>query len=226
MKNCGLHALRLVAPRDNWPNPRAWATASGAEKILEEAKFYSDTPAALAGLTCVYATTARQRDMIKDVYNARQAAEHLAKSPDAHKTGLMFGGERSGLDNHDVALADYLITIPLNAAFSSLNLAQAVLLVAYEYFQTQIERADPSALTNTVTATHRQAPKEELLHFFDRLHHMLEETGFYHITEKKSIMQRNLQNIFHRGQLTSREIQTLQGVITSLSRKNSDHGTS
>ena len=141
MLNCGLDDLRLVRPRDGWPSDKAIAAASGADKVLEKARLYPSVPAAISGLVHVYAATARDRGMVRREVTPRHAAAEMRAWLDAGETcGVLFGPERTGLVNDDVALADTVLTVPLNPAFSSLNLAQAVLLIGYEWFTSGTER--------------------------------------------------------------------------------------
>lgn len=216
MLNCGLTELRLVAPRDGWPNEKAVAAASGAAMVLDGARLFDTAADAVADLNIVYATTARRRDMLKTVLTPRRAAAEMrsAAGPGA-RAGIVFGPERKGLHNDDVTLADKIIEVPLNPAFSSLNLAQAVLIVAYEW--RMAGDATPAAfLPHGHT---RPASKQELLHLFEHLERELDEVGFLHPPEKRPSMVRNLRNIFQRAELREQEVRTLRGVIADLSNK-------
>jgi len=217
MLNCGLTDLRLVAPRDGWPNEQAFKTASGADWVLERAKLFATTAEAIADLGHVYATTARARDMTKDVFTPRGAAaemhEFLAQDV---ACGVLFGREAVGLHNDDVALADSLLMVPLNPAFSSLNLAQAVLLLGYEWFQVSMDRPDSVAEVRLDT---RRANKAELLGLFEHLERELDDCGFLGLANKRPIMVRNLRNMFGRAQFTEQEVRTLRGVISGLVKK-------
>ena len=189
MANCGLTDLRLVAPRDGWPNPKAEAAASGATVILEDARIYPDCAAAIADLQFLYATSTRPRGLIKPVAEPRDAAARLrGLERDGVATGILFGPERSGLANDDLALADAVVTVPLNPGFSSLNLAQAVLILGYEWFQTGREAHPPRTVRNGA----RLAPKAEFLNFMRRLEAQLDETGFLRPPEKRAGMINNL----------------------------------
>src|SRR5262245_34500598 len=162
MLNCGLSDLRLVRPRDGWPNPKAVANASGADTVLEAARLYDSAEAAVADLKRVYATTARHRGMIKRVVTPRRGAAEMRKAlARAEGVGIRFGPERTGLLNDDIALADAVVSVPLNPGFASLNLAQAVLLVGYEWFQA----GDKAPASELVTNETRPATKAELLNF-------------------------------------------------------------
>lgn len=213
MLNCGLTELRLVAPRDGWPNPDAEASAAGATEVLENAKVFPTTADAVADLQRVYATTARTRDMTNIVETPRQAAGGMKTAvASGQSVGVQFGPERAGLKNDDIALADTVIEVPLNPAFSSLNLAQAVLLIGYEWFQA----SDTSPAREMITAGNRVATKGELVNFFVRLEKSLEESGFLHPPEKTPIMVRNIRNMFQRADLTEQEVNTLHGIISAL----------
>lgn len=214
MLNCGLTELRLVAPRDGWPNEKALANASGAVEVIEGARLFDSTEAAIADLTRVYATTARPRDMVKVVETPRfAAAEIRARLGAGERVGILFGPERTGLVNDDIALADALIAVPLNPAFSSLNLGQAVLLVGYEWFQS----ADATPARQLVVNATRPAEKSELLNFFAHLERELDESGFLRNIDKRPSMVRNIRSLFDRAELTEQEIQTLHGIVKELS---------
>jgi len=214
MLNCGLEELRLVRPRDGWPNPKALANASGADTVIEGARLFGSTEEAVADLNRIYATTARPRDMVKVVETPRFAASEIrARLAGGERVGILFGPERTGLVNDDVALADALICVPLNPAFSSLNLGQAVLLVGYEWFQS----ADETPSRQLVTNATRPAVKEELLNFFAHLERELDESGFLRNVEKRPSMVRNIRSMFDRAELTEQEIQTLHGIVKELS---------
>src|SRR5438128_8844156 len=160
MANFGLSRLRLVKPRDGWPNPRAWVAASGADRILDQAVLHDTVEAAIADLTFVLATTARAHDQAKPVIGPEAAARELAPRVAAGEpVGILFGRERYGLENHEIALADRILTLPVNPAFASLNLAQAVVIVAYEWFKLASGGALPFAMPQKSEA----APREQLL---------------------------------------------------------------
>ncbi len=214
MLNCGLTDLRLVRPRHRWPNPKAEAAASGATEVVEGARLFATAAEAVADLTHVYATTARPRDMVKRVVTPRQAAAEMrAAAGRGEPCGVLFGPERTGLANDDVVLAEAIVTVPLNPRFSSLNLAQAVLAVAYEWFQAA-EPAPPSVLPQ---AGSRPATSAELLNFFEHLEQELDAAQFLWPPEKRPNMVRNLRNLFRRAQPTEQEVRTLHGVVTALS---------
>lgn len=219
MLNCGLTELRLVRPRDGWPNEAAVSAASGADAILAEARLFNTTAEAVADLQRVLATTARLRDMEKPLLTPRAAAAELRAAQGAGTAaGVLFGPERAGLVNDDVALADAAISVPLNPAFSSLNLAQSVLLIGYEWYQAGVE-ALPERLARAGTVP---AGKAELLNFFERLEQALDETGFLRPVEKRPAMVRNIRNLFARAELTEQEVQTLHGIVSALRKGGRD----
>ena len=212
MANFGLRELRLVAPRDGWPNDKARASASGADWVIDDARVFDTTAEAVADLGLVLATTARPREMAKPVLNPEAAATRLAARVDAGETaGILFGGERSGLDNDDVAQADAIITFPTAPEFASLNLAQSVLLLGYEWFRTRGEhggrpRAAPPPL----------AAKADQQRLFEHLESELDAAGFLFPPEKRPVMVRNLRTIFQKAELTDQEVRSLRGVIRAL----------
>lgn len=214
MLNCGLCHMRVVAPRDGWPNERAVATASGAFDYMPPVGIYETTAAAVADCEVIYATTARSRDLVKPVMTPRFAAEHMRDHVKASsKIAILFGPERAGLSNDDIDYAHNLITIPLNPAFSSLNLAQAVLLLAYEWSMTAEKNGDDYALP---TGKSHPAKAGEFDLFFKRLDDALVMAEFYRTPELKETTTRNLRAFLQRGQPTSQEINTLHGVLTAL----------
>jgi tRNA/rRNA methyltransferase len=213
MMNCALTDLRLVAPRENWLSERAVAAASGAEKILEAAQRFETTEDAIADLQKVYATTGRNRFMVKPVVTPKQAALEIRNHHSTGiKTAVMFGPERTGLENDDVALADTVITVPLNPEHFSLNLAQCVLLIGYEWFQAG-DPAEPVSMTKGATPP---ASKEDLIGFFRHLEDELDACGFFRVAEKRPGMVRNIRNLFERADLTQQEIRTLHGIVHEL----------
>jgi tRNA/rRNA methyltransferase len=213
MLNCGLTELRLVRPRDGWPNEKAQANASGADLVLDNATLHANTADAVADLHVVYATTVRTRDMIQEFVTPRVAAEQLRAHHGAgHKVGVMFGPERTGLFNDDLTLAEKLITVPLNPAFSSLNLAQAVLLIGYEWFQT----GDLPPERFLHTGQTRPATKAELVNFFEHIEDQLEHSGFFTSPAKRPSILRTIRNAFERMQMTEQEVRTFHGILASL----------
>ncbi len=214
MLNCGLTELRLVNPRESWPNDKARAAASGADVVINGARLFATTAGAVADLERVCATTARDRAMTKRVLTPRAAATELRSFLAAGgRGGLLFGPEAKGLHNDDVALADTIVHVPLNPGFSSLNLAMAVLLIAYEWW-TAGEPA-PDAV-QTMPKETRPATKDELIGLFEHLEQELDACGFLRLPGKRPIMVRNLRNLFGRADLTLQEVRTLRGVIACL----------
>ncbi len=216
MLNFGLAELRLVRPRPDWQLDRALKASAGAEALIENRREFETTKEAICDLTYVVATTARLRDMVKPVYTPQAAIAEIRKIERAPngRAGILFGPERSGLDNNDISLADALCRVPLNPAFSSLNLAQAVLLIAYEYFQSK----DETAAQRLPMADTRPARRDELTHMFAHFEAALDASGFLEPPEKKPAMIRNLRNMFHRAALTEQDIRTFRGVINALLR--------
>jgi len=212
MFNCGLTDLRLVAPRDGWPNDKAVAAASGADAVLERVRLYRRAEDAIADLRHVYVTTTRDRYMVKRVMTPRAAAAEMrAAMSGGSACGILFGPERTGLVNDAIALGDRVIRVPLNPAFASLNLAQAVLLIGYEWFQA----GDGTAASELVAGRSRPATKEELHRFFDHFEEALERSGFLRTADKRPGMIRNLRNLFQRAECTEQELRTLHGIITA-----------
>jgi tRNA/rRNA methyltransferase len=213
MANFGLAELRLVKPQQKWPNPKAKMMASGADRILEQAVLHETLREAIADCTLVLATTARAHDQAKPVVDAAAAAQMAAPRVAAgERVALLFGRERSGLENEEVGLADAVVTLPVNPAFASLNLAQAVVIVAYEWFKLAGENALPFAMPQKSAP----APKQQLHAFFDSVERELERVEFFRPPEKRETMTINLRNIFHRMQPTQQDIQTLHGVIMAI----------
>lgn len=215
MLNGGLTEMRLVRPRDGWPNEAAWAAASGADRVLDEAKLYASVAEAIADLNHVYATTARSRAQAKPIVTARQAGAELRDLiADNRRCGVLFGPERAGLENDEVAAADTVLTVPLNPDFTSLNLAQAVLLLAYEWYQAG-DRTPGRYLGGGADVP---APKADFENFMERLLANVERGGF--MTEKnlRHTVTRNLRNLFQRAAPTQQELRTLHGVVKALTK--------
>ncbi|HEY4265537.1 MAG TPA: RNA methyltransferase [Micropepsaceae bacterium] len=215
MANFGLSDLRLVKPRDGWPNEKAQAMAVGAAGLIAAAQVYDSVPAAIGSLRLVYASTARDRAMAKPVLTPAEAARRLREAALAGiPTGLLFGNERAGLSNDEVALADCVITIPTDPSFSSINLGQAVLLMAYEWFRS----ADATPTEQIDHGAALPAPRAELFRLFEHLEGELEKSGFLFPPGNRPGMIRNLRSILHRAQLTDQEVRTLRGVIVALTK--------
>ncbi len=213
MANFGLSRLRLVKPRQGWPNDKARMMASGATCILEEAALHDTLEAAIADCNFVFATTARAHDQAKPVVGPAEAAALMAPRIGAGETvAVVFGRERNGLENDEVALADRILTLPVNPAFASLTLGQAVVIVAYEWFRLASSGALPFAMPQKSAP----APKQQLLAFFASLERELEKVEFFRPPDKRETMQINLRNIFSRMQPTQQDIQTLHGVVMAI----------
>jgi len=213
MANGGLFHLRLVAPRDGWPQPAAWRNASGAQKLLEALTLHESVADAVADLHHVFATCPRPRHIVKPVLTARGAAAELrAICLRDLRCGLLFGPERAGLDNDDMAQADALIRYPMNPAFTSLNLAQAVMVMAYEWWQA-VDDTPPRALMTNESPV---AVKSSLENFLTHLVDQLDACGFLRNEAKRPGMVRNLRHLFQRGEVTEQELRTLHGVVTEL----------
>ncbi|MCT8999470.1 RNA methyltransferase [Chelativorans intermedius] len=214
MANFGLAELRLVNPRDGWPNEKARAAASRADHVIEAAKVYDSLAGAIADLNFVQATTARPRDNFKPVRGPVEAAEDLRmRHRHGQRTGILFGRERWGLTNEEVGMADEIITYPVNPAFASLNLAQAVLLMAYEWMKTAPQGAVEPAGPQLTPATKQHL--ESLMGYLDRV---LSERGYFRTEDKKPKMMDNLRALFTRPGFTVEELAVLRGVLVSLER--------
>jgi len=213
MANFGLARLRLVNPRDGWPNIHARRAASGADRILDDVALYDTVEAAIADCTLVLATTARAHDQAKPVLGPDAAAQFLAPHVAAGEiVAVLFGRERYGLENHEVALADRIVTFPVNPAFASLNLAQAVAVIAYEWFKLAAGGALPFAMP------HKSEPagKQQVHAFFANLERQLDLIEYFRPLDKRATMLVNLRNIFARMQPTQQDIQTLHGIVVAL----------
>jgi tRNA/rRNA methyltransferase len=214
MKNFGLSDLRLIAPQCRWPNDRAQALAAGAVDIVAAAKVYPDAAAALADIRLVLATTARDRDVLREILTPEAAALRLRQaSSEGVTSAILFGGERAGLDNDELSLADAVITIP-TAEFSSLNLGQAVLLLGYEWLKTQ-DATPPSRTRKTIAVP---ATRQELVELFEHLERELDAGGFFFPAIKKETMVRNIRAMIMRSQLSDQEARTIRGMIVALVR--------
>jgi cysteinyl-tRNA synthetase/tRNA/rRNA methyltransferase len=213
MANGGLYHLRLVAPRDGWPQEKAWRNASGAQRILDDLSLHETVADAVADLHHVFATCPRPRHIVKPVLTPRGASAELREicARDL-RCGLLFGPERAGLDNDDMAQADALIRYPMNPAFTSLNLAQAVMVMAYEWWQSADDTVPRTLMTNE---TH-VATKADLENFLTHLVDQLDACGFLRNLPKRPGMVRNLRHLFQRGEVTEQELRTLHGVVTEL----------
>jgi tRNA/rRNA methyltransferase len=222
MGNFGLQRLRLVKPRQGWPNPKASVMAAGADAILQAAQLFETLEEAIADCTFVLAATARAHDQAKPVIGADAAARTIAsRMQGGDNVAVVFGRERNGLESHEVGLADVVITLPVNPAFASLNLAQAVVIIGYEWF-----KLAGTGLPFSMPEKSKLAPKQQLAAFFASLERELEKVEFFRPPEKRDTMTINLRNIFTRMQPTQQDIQTLHGVIVAIAegRKGSARG--
>jgi len=224
MKNCGLMSLRLVAPRDGWPNPAAEPMATNATDILEAAEVYDSLSDALHDVTFMVATSARPRDMEKPVYTPRQAVSELMKRqssqlPAQGRAALLFGAERSGLDNDELMLADCVAQAPLNPGAMSLNLAQAVLLMAWEWRMAALD--DAQLIADTPDGVSAPADLKSRTYFMSRLENQLEQQGFFTSPEMAPVVKRNLTCLFTRAAPTEQELKTLHGILTLFDRNSS-----
>jgi len=212
MANFGLSHLRVVRPLQGWPNEKARVMAAGADRVLDAAQVYDSLAAAIADCNFVLATTARVHDQAKPVISAQAAAVEMAPRVAAGETvALVFGRERIGLENEEVARADLIVTLPVNPAFASLNLAQAVVIVCYEWFKQAGGDLPFSAREKSPPAA-----KQQLDAFFADLDRELQKVEFFRPEEKRGTMQINLHNIFRRMRPTQQDIRTLHGVVTAI----------
>jgi tRNA/rRNA methyltransferase len=225
MANFGLSELRLVRPREAWPNEKARAAAAGADQVIDAAAVYDELKGAVADLNYVIATTARPRGMTKPVFAPDSAAQELARRiASAERTGILFGPERSGLDNEPISLADAILTAPVDPAFASLSLPQAVLLVSYEWLKAKqaiptLGRAttfDGPALEGLDQSGDPPAGRGELFALFDHIESELDHAGFLRPPEKRPTMVRAIRNMFHRMSMTEQDVRTWRGIVAAL----------
>lgn len=222
MANFGLVDLRLVNPRDGWPNEKADAAASGALYVIEAARVFDTLEEAISDLNYVVATTARQRGGFKRVLGPKEAVVNLGTRLQAGQgTGILFGREKAGLKNEEVSLADDIVTFPVNPAYASLNIAQAVLLMAYEYLQAKSGNAD--AAIPFQGPTFEPATKLQLNGMFEQLENALDARGYFRTDEKRAVMVDNLRAVLSRPGFTEHEIRLLRGVISSMDRFSPDN---
>lgn len=226
MANFGLDDLRLVAPRDGWPNEKARIAASGANYVIDDAAAYPSLETALGDLTYVVATTARQRPLKKPVLTPEDAVaalrERIARG---ERCGILFGRERNGLETGELANADALVMIPVNSRFASLNLAQAVLLLGYAWVREsgqgtlgRVTTYEAPVSAGLNLGTDQLATKEDLFGFFDHLESELDRLGFFNPLEKRPSVVQNLRTMFTRMGLTRQEVRTLRGIVATLSK--------
>ncbi len=214
MANFGLDELRLVSPRDGWPQDRAWATASGADWVLDGVQVYGSVAEAIADLTTVFATTARPRETRQPVRTPRESARILYDdSASGQAVGLLFGGERAGLETTDIALCAGITTIPIDPRHHSLNLAQAVAINAYEWRTLILDAPPPKFREGEAPATN-----DLLLGMYQHLEDELEAGGFFYPAEKKRSMSQNIRVMLGRSGLTAQEVATFRGMIQALAK--------
>jgi len=210
MLNFGLTEMRLVSPRDGWPNPAAGPAASGADIVLAQARVFDTLAEAIADCTQVYATTVRKRGVTKPVVTPEVAAREIHQQPG--RSAILFGPERSGLETDDVAVARAILTVPINPEFGSLNLAQAVILVAYEWSKHQA-LAQP-----TFVEAEPPAPQAELDGMIDHLDAMLEQAGYFYPPDRVPTNKRTLRSMLTSPGWNAQEVRTLRGVLSALDR--------
>ncbi len=213
MLNFGLHDLRLVRPKCGWPSIKALKACSGATEVLNAARLYDSVEEASADLHLVLATTARPRDLPKPVVTAVESGKRLREGmAGGLAAGVLFGPERTGLSNDDLIYADAVLTVPLNPGYSSLNLAQAVLLIAYEWFQA----GEPERPLASSTATRRPATKGELVGLLDHIIGELDQTDFFKTPERRQSMLKSIKIVIERARLREPDIHLLRGMIKAL----------
>ena len=213
MLNFGLTEMRIVAPRDGWPNPDAGPSAAGADIVLERAQVFDTTAEAVADCAHVYATTVRKRGVTKPVVGPDEAG--TAMRAESGKSAILFGPERSGLETEDVALARTILTVPINPEFGSLNLAQAVILCAYEWSK-QADLVQPTAEETTLPP----APQEDLDGLISHLEGMLEPKGYFLPEARADATRRTLRTVLTKPGWDHLQVRTLRGVLSSLQRKD------
>jgi tRNA/rRNA methyltransferase len=212
MLNFGLTELRLVSPRDGWPNPEAGPASSGADMVLEKAKVFDSVAAATADCPHVYATTVRKRGVIKPVMTPAEAAGQIHATSASGRSAILFGPERAGLESDDVALARTIITVPINPAFQSLNLAQAVILVAYEWSK-GVQLASP-----TKTDLGSPAEQSELEGLIVHMEGMLEKAGYFFPPDKVPTTKRMLRTLLTKPGWNAQEVRTMRGVLSAFEK--------
>jgi tRNA/rRNA methyltransferase len=222
MLNFGLTEMRLVEPRDGWPNPSAGPAASGADIVLEQAKVYATTAEAVADCQHVHATTVRKRGVTKPVIGADEAGRLVHTQPGRH--AILFGPERSGLETEDVALARNILTIPINPEFGSLNLAQAVILVAYEWSRMGRELTDGGAalVQPTLEEMLPPAPQDELDAMIAHFEKLLAVRDYFRPESRAESTRRTLRTLLTKPGWNHLEVRTLRGILSTLERKPND----
>jgi tRNA/rRNA methyltransferase len=210
MLNFGLTELRLVAPRDGWPNPDAGPSASGADIVLEKARLFATTAQAIADCSSVYASTVRPRELMMPVATPQVMARDAAASPG--RSAILFGPERAGLETDEVALANAIVTIPINRTFGSLNLAQAVLVLAYEWSNNATLAMPPERQLEPA------APHADVEGLIGQLEELLEAKQYYHPPERTRATKNTIRSIFTKTGWSAREVKAVRGIIRALSR--------
>jgi tRNA/rRNA methyltransferase len=208
MLNFGLTEMRLVAPRDGWPNPDAGPAASGADPVLEAASVFDDVSEAVADCSLVFASTVRRRDLVMPVVGPEAMAREIRST--TGRSAILFGPERSGLESDDVALATRVVTVPINPEFGSLNLAQAVILLAYEWSR------GGDLVQPTVKEMEPPAPMGDLEGLIGQLEGDLEQAGYFHPPERTAATKATIRTILTKPQWSSREIKAVRGIIRAL----------
>lgn len=219
MLNFGLTELRLVAPRDGWPNPDAGPSAAGADQVLDGAEVYDDVEAAIADLQHVFAATVRERDMLKPAVTSNEAAPRMrAAIGKGEGVGILFGPERSGLTNDDVVLADTIWTAPVNPEFSSLNLAQAVVIAAYEWFVSSEPELPVSGDDSPPHVS--PAARDEMHNLFHHIEGELDQRGYFRPEGRRATMIQTLRNLFQGARWSEQQVRTFRGVVKSLASRD------
>ena len=223
MKNCGLRDLRLVNPRETWPNKAASAMAAGADDILKEAKVFKNLVDALKDISMVIASTARNRDITKLVVTPTEAARRqINHIKSGGKCGFLFGAEQSGLTNSEISIANLIVKVPLTIDFSSLNLSQAVLIMAWEWRKIILQDKSSDYNYNNPSKIDHKTPLatvKERDFFFTRFEKVLDEYSFFATKEMKPSVMNNLKSIFIRAELSKQELATFNGIISAIERK-------
>ncbi len=209
MGNFGLNDLRIVSPRDGWPNEAAIAMAAHAKPIIEQAKIFDNLADAVADCTYVAAATARNRELKKPHHHSKNWMEFAPQN----KAALLFGRENNGLSNEEISYAHAIVSVPVDAACPSINLSQSAAILCYEWFQYHHTKSITTSLETC-------APMQELEHFFDKLEFNLDKTNFWQVAEKKPKMLQNIRTLLMRAQPNSQEVRTLHGIVKALSRRD------
>ena len=216
MLNFGMTELRLVGPRDGWPNPDAGPAASGADLVLEQARVFATVADAIADCSSVYASTVRRRDLMMPVLSPAEMAAAIAASPG--RSAMLFGPERAGLETDEVALANAIVTVPINPEFGSLNLAQAVILLAYEWSKTTVLAQPPARDTEPL------APHGELESLIGQLEQALEAKNYYHPPERTRATRNTIRSIFTKTGWSAREVKAVRGILRALAEPKRPRG--